>query len=240
MIRIYQKITFEIGATVALDKSASHHVGNVLRAKINDLITLFNGQGGEYLSHIIAITKKEVSVKIDQFIDKNTESPLSLYLAQGISRGEKMDFTIQKAVELGVKKIFPVLTERSTIKLDADRIQKRLTHWESIIVSACEQSGRNFIPKISLPESINTLHEIEAEWRFILSPNASTHLKTLPIQKNDRVLLLIGPEGGFSEKEILTLVQKDFIPLNLGPRILRTETAGLAAIAALQCLFGDL
>ncbi len=239
--RIFQPIDLVSGEVIQLDTQASHHLMTVLRAKLNDGVTLFNGQGGEYKSTIIQMTKKQVSVQINEHLLRDVESPLELYLAQGISRGEKMDYTIQKAVELGVKKIIPLLTERSTVKLDAERREKRFQHWQSIIISACEQSGRNQIPELLFPMTIeNSLSSVQADWCFVLSPAATSQLKDNAIKKNQRVLLLIGPEGGLSESEINLVCSQGYKPLNLGPRILRTETAAVAAITALQCSFGDM
>ena len=239
--RIFQPIDLTCGAMVQLDSQASHHLITVLRAKARDDLVLFNGKGGEYLSTITQINKKQVGVQINKFIERKAESSLELYLAQGISRGEKMDYTIQKAVELGVKKIVPLLTERCAVKLDGERRAKKLQHWQSIIISACEQSGRNQIPELLCPMTLeNGLCSAQADWRFVLSPTAVSQLKDMPIQKTQRVMLLIGPEGGLSEAEIGLACQYGFLPLNLGPRILRTETAAVAAMAVLQYRFGDM
>jgi 16S rRNA (uracil1498-N3)-methyltransferase len=180
-------------------------------------------------------------VQIKTLIKRCSESPLELYLAQGISRGEKMDYTIQKAVELGIKKIYPLLTERCNVKLDEERREKRLQHWRSVIISACEQSGRNQLPQIQAPQTLEQfLENSDADFKFVLAPLAEKKLAQIPIQKNSRVILMIGPEGGLSEREIQLAEQKHFLALNLGPRVLRTETAAVAAITALQCFFGDM
>jgi 16S rRNA (uracil1498-N3)-methyltransferase len=166
---------------------------------------------------------------------------LNLWLAQGISRGEKMDYTIQKAVELGVTKIIPLITERCNVRLDEERSQKRLQHWEKIIISATEQCGRNQIPEILPPQSLtHWLKNRVADYFFVLSPTATQKLSEMSIPKTARIALLIGPEGGLSDQEIDYLTQQQFIPISLGPRILRTETAAIAAITAFQCYFGDL
>jgi 16S rRNA (uracil1498-N3)-methyltransferase len=180
-------------------------------------------------------------VKVDQYNPREAESPISLCLAQGISRGEKMDYTIQKAVELGVTKIIPLLTERCTVKLDADRREKRLQHWQSIIISACEQSGRNKIPTLLPPQAFHHwLPTANADQCFVLAPTANQKLEKISLKNNAEVILLIGPEGGLSDGEIALASDQSFIPLNLGPRILRTETAAVAALSALQCIYGDL
>lgn len=239
--RIYQPIPLQSGDELSLSEQASHHLGRVLRATIQDEITLFNGKGGEYQATITRIDKKSVTVKIGAFNPRESESPLELYLAQGISRGEKMDYTIQKAVELGVKKIIPLFTERCNVKLDEERRDKRLQHWQSIVISACEQSGRNRVPEVVAPQSLDRwLQAVDADWAFVLSPHVSGKLSDTLIPAKSRVVLLIGPEGGLSESEMNATSQKKFLPLNLGPRILRTETAAVAAITALQCFFGDM
>jgi 16S rRNA (uracil1498-N3)-methyltransferase len=239
--RIYQPIELICGTAVELDAKASHHIASVMRAKVGEYLTLFNGRGGEYRSVIEKIHKRNIICQIEEFNSNEVESPLELYLAQGISRGEKMDYVIQKAVELGVKKIIPLLTERCTIKLDEDRSAKRFQHWQSIIISACEQSGRNYLPELLPPMTLeNSFYSIQADHRFVLAPTVSGKLKETGIQSTQRVIVLIGPEGGLSEREISQACQQGFLPLNLGPRILRTETAAVAAITALQCIFGDM
>ncbi len=239
--RIFQPVDLVCGSVIQLDAQASHHLTAVLRANTENTVTIFNGKGGEYKSTITQINKKQVSVQINEHVAREAESPLELCLAQGISRGEKMDYTIQKAVELGVKKIIPLFTERCTVKLDEERRAKRFQHWQSIIISACEQSGRNQIPELLFPMTLeNSLRSVQADWCFVLSPIATSQLKDKPVQKQQRVILLIGPEGGLSESEISLACQQGFLPLNLGPRILRTETAAVAAITALQCSFGDM
>lgn len=241
MTRIYQPTPLHVGDTLFLDEAASHHVARVLRMNKNEPLTIFNGSGGEYLSKITDIQKKMVVVNITEFSSREAESSLELYLAQGISRGEKMDYTIQKAVELGVTKIIPILTEYCNVKLDASRLEKKLQHWRSIIISACEQCGRNKLPEIVTPETLDkALPKFKADFSFVLSPTAEQKLNQYNIENHHRVILLIGPEGGLSEKEIMEANRYKFLPLNLGPRILRTETAAISAISALQCYFGDM
>jgi len=239
--RVFQNCALIEGTSLALDANASHHLSRVLRAKQGDEFIIFNGLGGEYAATITHIDKKAVHVLISEFNPREAESSLDLWLAQGISRGEKMDYTIQKAVELGVKKIIPLFTERCNVKLDQERLSKRLEHWQAIARSAAEQSGRNIIPEILTPTTLeNALSMMQAHWRFVLSPHVSQKLHTIQIDKLQSVLLLIGPEGGLSEREIMLTKAQNFLPLNLGPRIMRTETAAVAAITALQCYFGDM
>ncbi len=239
--RIFQSGQLMANSTITLDEPASHHLARVLRANIGEKIILFNGQGGEFSGLIKEINKKTVVVDLHDFIARDVESSLNICLAQGISRGEKMDFTIQKAVELGVKEVIPLFTERCNVKLDAERSDKRIKHWRSIITSACEQSGRNYVPDITMPLSLeNWLTKVKADICLVLSPYATTGLKQLAVPDNARIVLLIGPEGGLSDREVNLASQYGFLPLNLGPRILRTETAALAAITALQSCFGDM
>jgi 16S rRNA (uracil1498-N3)-methyltransferase len=241
MTRIFQSVPLKTQTLLTLDEAASHHLARVLRAKVGESITLFNGEGGEYQTTIHEITKKNIQVKIHSFIPDERESSLELYLAQGISRGEKMDYTIQKAVELGVKKIFPLLTERCNVKLDEDRREKRLQHWRSIIIGACEQSGRNRLPELFPAQTFQEfILKTSADWKFVLAPLAAQKLSSLAIPKTSSVVLCIGPEGGLSDSEIKQAEQQQFIPLNLGPRILRTETAAVAALATLQFHCGEL
>lgn len=239
--RIFQKTSLIPQEIILLDERNVHYVSRVLRANVGDELILFNGEGGEYNATIVQIDKKDVILKINQWIDREAESSLKLYLAQGISRSEKMDFTIQKAVELGVQKIFPVVTERCNVKLDEARCAKRLQRWESIIISACEQSGRNTIPELYPIQTLDTfLASDAADCKLVLAPIASKKIAELTIKNNSTVTLLVGPEGGLSSAEIMKAVQCHYLSLNLGPRILRTETAGLAAITALQCYAGDM
>jgi len=239
--RIFQSIPLSPNALITLDEQASHHLARVLRCQQGELVVIFNGQGGEYTGKIVEIGKKQVTVQLHAYTDADVESPLDIWLAQGISRGEKMDYTIQKAVELGVNKIIPLFTERCNVKLDSERSEKRLQHWQSIVISACEQSGRNRVPEVIMPQTLKSwVVNVDASHRFVLSPYAVNKLKNQTISVADRVILLMGPEGGLSENEIEYASAHDFLPLNLGPRILRTETAAVAAITALQCQFGDM
>ncbi len=238
--RIYQSYSLAVGQTLRLTEEASHHLAHVLRVKIADSLVIFNGQGGEYLAMITHIDKKNVTVLLKEYLSRTAESPLELFLAQGISRGEKMDWTIQKAVELGVNKIIPLWTERSTVKLDKERLEKRVQHWQAIAIHAAQQSGRNQITEITQPQTLSMIITEKIEYRFILSPTGNVQLNTLSLPPSAKILLLIGPEGGFSEAETKLATEAGCLALHLGPRILRTETAAIAAITALQCYFGDL
>lgn len=238
--RIFQPCPLTAKNVIQLNEAASHHLTRVLRANMGDEIIIFNGEGGEYTATITQIEKKFVSVAIKEYSARSAESPLHICLAQGISRGEKMDYTIQKAVELGVKEIVPLFTERCNVKLDAERSVKRLQHWQAIAISACEQSGRNIIPQIYAPHTLSALTKFANYQGVILAPDAIHSLNGLALEKNCKIILLVGPEGGLSAQEIEQMRQQGYTSLQLGPRILRTETAALVAISALQYVAGDL
>lgn len=240
-MRIYQPVSLVVGNTLELDSKAQHHLVHVLRASVGDVLTLFNGQGGEYTAHISRITKKSVEVMIQDFTPREVESPMHIQLAQGIARGEKMDFIVQKAVELGANSIIPLLTERCNVRLDKEREAKRLEHWQAVVISACEQSGRNRIPAVKAPALLEEwLANVPADsLRFVLSPHVTAKLPIITPPANGNIILLIGPEGGLSDKEVELAVLNGFLPLNLGKRVLRTETATIAAITALQLYYGD-
>lgn len=236
--RIYQPAKLAIGK-LQLEEKASHHLSRVLRAEIGDEITVFNGEGGEYQAVIRAITKKNVEVELLKYSERTVESRAHLILAQGIARGEKMDFVMQKAVELGVNEIYPLITERCNVRLDKEREQKRMDHWRAVVISACEQSGRTMIPVVHEPMLLaDWVAAIQADMKFILLPEAKQKLSEAKTAKN--IAILIGPEGGLSEQEINLAVKHQFMPLNLGPRVLRTETAALAALTVIQYAHGDL
>jgi len=239
--RIYQSAPLALNATHSLDEKASHHIARVLRASVGELLTLFNGEGGEYTAVITHIDKKSVRVELTEFHAREVESPLQIHLAQGIARGEKMDFIIQKAVELGVTNIIPLVTARCNVRLDSEREEKRLQHWQAVAISACEQSGRNHLPTIAAPQSLAAwLPSLQNEKCFVLSPFAEYKLlKTDKLLVNTPVVLLIGPEGGLTDDEIETAIKNKFTALNLGPRVLRTETATIAAVTVLQFVYGD-
>lgn len=241
--RLFVDHILEAGKTLALPDQAAHHVARVLRMRISDPLILFNGKGGEYGAKIISISKSSVKVEITYHSDYERESRLYLELVQGISRGEKMDFTIQKAVELGVSRIVPLTTQYSNVQLDEKRREKKQEHWEKTIISACEQCGRNRYPELADIMRFNDWPETcTVDLKLILDPHTDTTLATLDTREQagiSSISLVIGPEGGLSPSEIRSLEQTGFTGIRLGPRILRTETAALAAIAAVQCRFGD-
>lgn len=239
MIRIYIDTPLQCGQTLALNVDITHRILHVLRLKTGDQLILFNNTGGEFQATITAIKKNHGSVIIEKFIEKNLESPLHIHLGQVISRGEKMDYTIQKATELGVTAITPLFSEHCNVQLDEKRLAKRLEHWQATAIAASEQCGRCFIPKIFPAQNLsNWIGQNTSDLRIVLDHCTTNKLKNIATTSNN-VALLIGPEGGLSNNEISLAQQNNFIAVQLGPRILRTETAALAAISALQILMGD-
>lgn len=237
--RIYQPGTLIPQSTLQLVEQAAKHVQQVLRLTPGAELILFNGEGGEYSANIIEINKRIVKVVLGDHIEREVESPVKIHLVQAISRGEKMDFTMQKAVELGITHITPLLTERSQFKLISDRSEKKLAHWRAVIISACEQCGRNQIPVVDEPISLsNWLAESHPGLKLVLHPGTNQSLAAIKLVP-EQVILLVGSEGGFSEVEIKSIMAEGFQSIALGPRILRTETAAMAAISAIQTLWGD-
>jgi 16S rRNA (uracil1498-N3)-methyltransferase len=222
-----------------LPETVHRHAVQVLRLKPGALIRLFDGKGLEFEAELTAVEKRHSQVQLLNRLENQSESPLNITLLQGVSRGERMDFAIQKAVELGVSTIVPVVTERCNVQLKQDRAQKRLDHWQGVLISACEQSGRAFLPQLA---AVTTLDEVlgssESELKLVLDPRASQGFNELSPPQT--LSLLIGPEGGLSEAEIDRAAQHGFTALQFGPRILRTETAAVAALAVVQTLWGDL
>ena len=238
--RIYTNQSLEIGGSVALEGPAGHYLTRVLRLSAGDAVILFNGDGRDYTAEICEIQRQNVLLKLTGSRQPDNESTLKISLVQAISRGERMDYSLQKATELGVFAIQPLTSRRVEVRLDGKRQAKRVAHWQAVVVSACEQSGRAIVPVVSTPISL-------AEWIsaadnapcFVLDPLADLKLSQTPIE-GDSVSLLVGPEGGFSEKEMLTLYDAGVTGVSLGQRILRTETAGPAAITLLQASVGDI
>ena len=238
--RIYEAVDLRPGLALSLSDEAANHVGRVLRMQAGQVVTLFNGQGGQYSAEITDAGKKHVTVLVGEFDDFDCESPLPFHLGQVISRGEKMEFTIQKSVELGVNEITPLFSRRGGVKLTGERLEKKIQQWQSIAIAACEQCGRNRVPTIRPAMALSDwLAEQTDDLKLNLHPKAEFSVNTLPAPQGG-VRLLIGPEGGLSDEEISQANAHDFIDILLGPRVLRTETAALTAITALQCRFGDL
>jgi RNA methyltransferase, RsmE family len=228
------------GAMLQLPENAARHASRVLRLKAGDQVTLFNGDGLNYTAELLRVEREGVSVKIIELVNVERESPLQVTLAQAISSGDRMDFTLQKSVELGVAAIQPLAAERSVVKLSGERTQKRREHWQNVVISACEQCGRATIPEV-LP-SLSLLDWLGKQQQFslkiMLSPTAEQTLHDLKKPAGD-ICLLIGCEGGFSPAEEQAAASCGFHGIRLGARVLRTETAGLAALAAMQTLWGD-
>jgi 16S rRNA (uracil1498-N3)-methyltransferase len=240
-IRIHVELPLAVGLELGLPAQAGEHVARVLRLTAGSPITLFNGDGMDYPAVIQAVGKRDVTVRVEAAQAVGNESPLPLTLAQGVARGEKMDLIVQKATELGVTRIVPLLTERSEVKLDPARAEKRLAHWQAVVASACEQSGRarlpTVLPAVPLEHWLRDLPEGDA-LRLALLPEGTRRPGELRFTPAGG-LLVVGPEGGLGNRDTAALTEAGFEGLRLGPRILRTETAGLAALAALQALHGD-
>ena len=255
--RLYLPVPLTTGVTVPLDDNACNHAVRVLRLKSGAPLVLFNGEGGAFAAMLIDVGKREARAQVREALPGEVESPLRVTLAQGVARGEKMDYTIQKAVELGVTAIQPLFTERGGVDLTGERLARKIEHWQSIVISACEQCGRNRLPKLHDPlaltawlaqqtdSSLSCRGELgeergcgEENLRLLLDPRATQGLRGLETPSG-MITLLIGSEGGLNPIELAKAQEAGFAGIRLGPRILRTETAGVAALAALQALWGD-
>ena len=241
LTRVYVDQPLEAGARVTLKGSAANHVSRVLRLRVGQALTLFNGQGGEHAASIDKSRGGEVTVAVGEHRPIERESPFPLTLAQGVSRGERMDLVVQKATELGVSRLVPVLTERSVVRLDAEQADRKSSHWRAIAIAACEQCGRNRLPDVALPAQLRDfLRQPPGEAaRLLLSPDAARRIEDVPHPATG-VTVLIGPEGGLSEAEHEDAIAAGYTAVHLGPRVLRTETAAIAALTLLQREFGDL
>jgi 16S rRNA (uracil1498-N3)-methyltransferase len=238
-IRLHTEQPLEVGEVVELETAPARHLIRVLRRRLDDPVVLFNGDGCEYPGRIISIQSKDrCSVELDSVDEPDTESPLAIILIQAIARGERMDYAIQKAAELGVSVIQPVFSERCEVRLNEKRIATRMAHWRQVAISACEQCGRVQVPQMRPPVTLDRL-ELDTAVKLYLDPQASLTPGQLERPDPLRLGLVIGPEGGLSETEVAALDRAGYSGLRLGPRVLRTETAGPAAIAALQARFGD-
>ena len=239
MTRLYFPDEVPVHGELTAPAAAAHHLVNVLRARAGEDLVLFDGRGHEYDAVIERIDKTGVVLRVGDARAVDRESPLAVTLAQGISSGERMDYTVQKAVELGIAAIQPLATERSVVRLDSARAAKRVAHWQAIVIAACEQCGRNQVPRVAPVMSLGAwLGRSEAAVKLTLDPRAPTALRALA-RPEGRVSLLVGPEGGLSERERSDAGHAGFVPVRIGPRVLRTETAALATLAAMQTLWGD-
>jgi len=246
LTRAHVDLPLAPGARISLPDDAATHLLRVLRLREGDACVLFNGDGHDYDARVASASKRggEVEVLDRRMVDN--ESPLRITLVQGIARGEKMDLILQKATELGVARIVPVDAERTEVRLEGARLAKRVAHWRGVVASACGQCGRAYVPEVTEPVEIARLagQAPESTLRLTLDPAGTQSLSTLaaavPASSTPAITLAIGPEGGWSPRDRGHLLAAGYEGLRLGPRILRTETAGLAAIAALQALYGDL
>lgn len=228
------------GAQVELPAQAAHHALKVLRMKAGDALILFDGEGGEWRAEIVG-AGRTARVAVHDFLPRDCESPLDVTLVQALPGGDKMDWIIEKCVELGVAAVQPVAAKRSVIRLSAERMARRVAHWNQIACAACEQCGRNRVPPVApvldLPQYL-AMAKGQNALRLMLAPQAGTALRELA-RPSCPVILMVGPEGGWESGEMLAAQAADFQALQLGPRVLRTETAGMSALAALQALWGD-
>ena len=244
MNRFYHPERLEINQNIYLDDTSAHHALQVMRVKTNDRFIVFNGDGFDYLAEVIEIEKRKLKLHVLSRSINATESPVKVTLVQSLSSNEKMDWIIQKATELGVNHILPIYSTRSIIKLDTARAEKKLMHWQQVAVSACEQSGRAKVPEIHQPISFIKALQLSMlnknTLKIILAPNGSASFESLPPLNHQDIVLLIGPEGGFSEEEITLARNHLYIALKLGPRVLRTETAPLSILSIIQYRYGDL
>lgn len=237
--RFYTRQTLDIAQTLDLNKDQSHHLAKVLRAQAGDAVTLFNGDGCEYRASVVEVSKSTVRLEIQDSQAIHSESALKLTLVQGIARGDRMDHAIAKAVELGVTAVQPVFTARGKVRLQDDRANKKHGHWQRIATSAAEQSGRGICPEVLTPLNLaDYLQQPPTGLGLVLAPQATQALHDMT--QAQAVTLLIGPESGLSPQEVQQAEAAGYLALRFGPRILRTETAGPACLAALQTLWGDL
>lgn len=238
--RVFVEIPLAPSAEAELPALAAHHVHTVLRLRPGAELTLFDGLGGEYPARLLSAHRKGASVQVGERQAIERESPLDITLVQAISRGERMDYTLQKAVELGVTRIAPVVAERTVVNLrGAERTERRVEHWRRIVIAACEQCGRNRLPEVAEPVDLAAwLARPRPICGLLLALSARNGLPALP-QPVPPIVLLAGPEGGFAEHELAAARAVGYRPVSLGPRVLRTETAALAALAALQAIHGD-
>jgi 16S rRNA (uracil1498-N3)-methyltransferase len=241
LTRVFIDGDLALGQRLTVEGSAGNHIVRVLRSRVGDELTLFNGRGGEYGASIDEIRRDTVQVNVREHRDQERESAFELTLAQGISRGERMDWVVQKATELGVTRIVPLFTERSVVHLDEKQAAKKVQHWRGIAVSACEQCGRNVVPEITSPIALYELLEkpVGKGISLLLSPNGEQRVDDLA-GSPPGATVLIGPEGGLARVEQDAALRSGFQAVRMGPRVLRTETAAVCALTLLQQKFGDL
>jgi 16S rRNA (uracil1498-N3)-methyltransferase len=237
--RIYTSEDLAVGNIIELEGQAAHYLARVLRLSAGDPVTLFKGNGLDYLGEVLEMKRRQVLIRLSGSKNPATESQLKITLVQAITRGERMDYTVQKATELGVSIIQPVFSERVEVKLDEKRQAKRVEHWRGVVISACEQSGRAVIPQILEPLPLGDWLEGNCDGqRLVLDPNAGIKLGACELE-GDTISVLVGPEGGFGLEELAQVTASGITAVSLGPRVLRTESAGPAAITVLQVMAGD-
>jgi 16S rRNA (uracil1498-N3)-methyltransferase len=240
--RIYLTQPLIENSTVELASAAAHHIATVMRMKMGRSIILFNGQPhqgalGEFEATLAYVSKKSVAVAVGRFVERKTESPLTVELGACLIKNDRMDWLLQKATELGVTTITPLWSEYTDVKIPEDRIEKRIRHWQQVVINACEQSGRVLVPTVNAPQKIQAwMTSVNAEQKIVLHPYVGSSVSS---HSPESVALLVGPEGGLSETEIVFAVDNKFNGMVLGPRILRAETAPLAALTLLQLQKGD-
>lgn len=239
--RFYCPTSLAVAQTLSLPDEVFRHAIQVLRLHIDEPLILFNGEGGEYLAKLSEINKRSASVLIQSFDPSQRESPLELSLVQALIKPDKMDFALQKAVELGVRAFQPLITQRSVIRTDKEKLEKKLQHWQAVAISACEQSGRTRIPLIHPPQTLHHyLKNLDSSTSYcILAPDSSQDLRQFTVHTS-KLAALIGPEGGFTEEELALCLAAGMQSISLGSRILRAETASISVLAILQALHGDL
>ncbi|MEH6576057.1 MAG: 16S rRNA (uracil(1498)-N(3))-methyltransferase [Amphritea sp.] len=237
--RFYESQSLAADTPITLGESSTQHISRALRMHAGEQVILFNGDGHEYLATLTVVAKRSVEVEIVSVSQPARNSPLKIHIGQSLSRGERMDYAIQKATELGMESMTPLFSERCEVKLNAERQEKRQRHWQQIAVSACEQSLRCDVPEITAPQTLNDwISTINADLKLVLHHHREQPLGDLP--KPDSIALLVGPEGGLTEDEVDLARKQGFMPVAFGPRVFRTETAPVAAQAILQYLWGDL
>jgi 16S rRNA (uracil1498-N3)-methyltransferase len=243
MPRFFVASPLVAGEIMPLPDDVVRHV-HVLRLQTDDTVHLFNGSGGEYRARLVEIGKRTAIVQLDEFIDREAEPPYRITLAQGVAGGDKMDWLIEKAVELGVTSVAPLTAERGVVRLSGERAARRQGHWQALVRAACEQCGRNRVPDVAVPQNLDKWLDAlppaeDGELRLLLSPRAQLGFASLPASAPAApITIVIGPEAGFSAAEETTIVDAGFATLGLGPRVLRTETAGIAVLAALAARWG--
>jgi 16S rRNA (uracil1498-N3)-methyltransferase len=236
--RFFLDAPLHAGSVCSLSEDAAHHAIHVLRLREGEDITLFNGRGGEYAARIASIQRLRIAIDILQHRPIERESPLRVTLVQGVSAGEKMDSTLRKAVELGVAEVQPVLAARSVARPKGERAEGRRAHWQKIVIAACEQCGRNRVPEVHPLVTLADYRPAGEGTKILLSPLSETRFSKFRLNA-EKFILAAGPEAGFTAEEEAALVSAGFVPASLGPRVLRTETAAIAALAALSALRGD-